>query len=320
MTNDAPKPHGVLVVDKPAGMTSHDMVQLTRRALRTRAVGHAGTLDPLATGVLVLGVGEGTKLLHHLTHHDKTYLATLRLGTETDSLDADGTVCASAPVPADLTLEQVQTAARAFAGEHLQRAPAVSAIKQGGVALHERVRRGEEVQAPERLVRVLDLQILALRGPDIDLRVTAQKGFYVRALARDLALALGTRGHLTILRRVASGGFTLADATRFELIERARRGDEAAQVALRARLLRLSAALRGQPCVRVDAQGLADVRHGKALLPERFGFAQLPADGTEPVAVLDEGGVLIALGRARADRIEIARGILCDGSTSGEGG
>ncbi|HEX7476329.1 MAG TPA: tRNA pseudouridine(55) synthase TruB [Polyangiales bacterium] len=303
------KPSGVLVVDKPRGISSHDVVQCVRRALHTRAVGHAGTLDPMATGILVLGVGEGTKLLHHLSADDKTYLATVRLGEQTDSLDADGRVVASAPLPADLLRDTVERAARAFVGEFVQRAPVVSAIKQQGVALYARARRGEQVEAPERNVRVDALEILELRACEIDLRVRSGKGFYVRALARDLAKALGTLGHLTALRRTQSGGFELHDAVGFELVEQARRGDEAARATLLVRLLPPSAALRGRPSVQVDEQGVTDVRQGRALSPARIRGEVLPAEGCDPVAVLDERGALIALGRCRAGRIEIARGI-----------
>ncbi len=302
-------PHGVLVVDKPKGPTSHDVVRVMRRALRTRAIGHAGTLDPMATGVLVIGVGEGTKLLNHLSADDKTYLATVTLGSETDSLDAEGSVTRSEPVPS-LTEAQVAQAATAFLGETLQRAPAVSAIKQGGVALHERVRRGEIVVPPERSVVVHALDVLDVRGREIDLRVHCGKGFYVRSLARDLALTLGTVGHLSALRRVASGSFVIEEALEFSQIEAAQR-DDAKAALLREKLLPLAAALRGVPRVRIDAQGVVDVRHGRAFPRERLldGDGAWPADGTELVAVLDADGVLVSLGCARDGAVYVVRGI-----------
>lgn len=307
-TRSAPTPVGVLVVDKPKGPSSHDVVRRVRKALGTRAVGHAGTLDPMASGVLVLGIGEGTKLLHHLSADDKEYLATITLGAETDTLDADGQPVERCAVP-PLDAAQVREAARGFLGETLQRAPAVSAIKQGGVALHERVRRGEDVTPPERLVRVHELEVLSVGADAIDLRVRCGKGFYVRSLARDLARVLGTCGHLSMLRRIKSGGFGVDEAVALDAVQQAER-DAAAAEALRSRLLPLAAALRGVPAVRLDATGVVDVRHGRALGRERMTSEQWPSDGAEPVALLDASGALVALGRARGERIEILRGIL----------
>jgi tRNA pseudouridine55 synthase len=295
-----PGPHGVLVVDKPAGMTSHDVVRVVRRALRTRRVGHAGTLDPMATGVLVIGVGEGTKLLHHLAADDKAYLATVTLGTETDSLDAEGQIVAQAPVPEGLSLEHVREVASKFVGPQRQVAPKVSAIKQQGVPLHERVRRGEEVVAPERDVIVHTLDVLEVRDGCISLRVHCGKGFYVRSLARDLARALGTLGHLSALRRTHSGLFDLADATPL--------GEEPAAT-FPPRLLTLAAAMRGVPIVTVTDKGFVDVRCGRALVGDALMDPQLPPDDTEPVAVLDGAGALVGIGRAREGRVEIVRGV-----------
>src|SRR5262245_5092343 len=183
---------GVLIVDKAEGPTSHDVVRLARRVFGTRAVGHAGTLDPMASGVLVLGIGEGTKLLAHLGADDKRYAARVTLGAETDTLDALGQVTARAPVPAGLDLAQVRTAAQGFLGTITQRAPEYSALKQGGEPLYARVRRGEAVTAPEREVMVHALAIESVGADSIQLTLHCGKGFYVRSLARDLARALGT--------------------------------------------------------------------------------------------------------------------------------
>jgi tRNA pseudouridine55 synthase len=292
--------HGVLVIDKPSGPTSHDVVQLVRRAFRTRAVGHAGTLDPMATGVLVIGLGEATKLLHYLSGVEKVYLATITLGTLTDSLDAQGRVLDSAPLPADLSLAGVSRVAERFLGEQLQRVPDISAIKQGGQPLYQRVRRGEVVDAPERNVYVHALDILRVEQDNIELRVHCGKGFYVRSLARDLAAALGTLGHLSALRRVASGAFTLDDA-----IEASRLGDASTLPVL----MPPAAALRGRPCVTLNAQGVIEVGHGRALSPAHFCDGALPEQGQEPVGLLDERGELRALGRAEADRVLVIRGL-----------
>lgn len=266
-------PHGVLVVDKPAGMTSHDVVARARRALRTRAVGHAGTLDPGATGVLVIAVGEATKLVPWLTAADKAYTATLRLGVATDSLDADGVVVAS-ETPPDVDRDTVQREANAFLGPHRQQAPAVSAIKVDGVRLHARARRGEAVEPPFRDVELHSVVIDAVEGPDIHLSLRCAKGFYVRSFARDLAARLGTLGHLTALRRTGSGRFELADACRLEDVSHAR-------------LLPLvEATARVLPTAEVDAAQAADARCGRRL-------RGLPAG---ELAIL-ESGRLIAIVR-----------------------
>jgi tRNA pseudouridine55 synthase len=288
---------GVLVLDKPSGPTSHDVVRRARRALGTRAVGHAGTLDPMASGVLVLGVGEGTKLLQHLTGADKAYVATVELGVATDSLDADGVVTERADVP-PLTAALVQEVSRRFVGEQLQRAPEISAIKQGGVRLYERARRGEVVEAPEREVVVRELEILAVHERAIELRVASGKGFYVRALARDLAAALGTLGHLSRLRRTHSGKFSLADAV-----------DAGDAGAWRHAVLSLSAAVRDFCQCTLSAQGAIEVGHGRPVLRAHVESAW-PEPSAAPVALFDGAGALRALGRAEADRILVIRGIV----------
>lgn len=293
---------GVLVLDKPSGPTSHDVVQQVRRALGTRAVGHAGTLDPLASGLLVIGVGEGTKLLHHLTGANKAYLASLQLGAATDSLDSCGRVTATAEVPEGLDLARVAEVARRFVGEYLQRAPEISAIKQGGERLYERARRGEAVEAPERQVIVHELEVSSVEGAQITLRVACGKGFYVRALARDLAEALGTVGHLTQLRRTHSGVFSLDDALDGTRLQE--------RDAVRAALLPLPAALRDCLHCTLTAAGVAEVGFGRALLREHVASAAWPEPGTQPVALLDEQGALRALGRTVEDRILIMRGIV----------
>ncbi|MET0388553.1 MAG: tRNA pseudouridine(55) synthase TruB [Polyangiales bacterium] len=301
--------HGVLVVDKPIGPTSHDVVRQVRRALRTRAVGHAGTLDPMASGVLVLGIGEGTKLLQHLTGADKSYVTTIRLGSETDSLDAQGSVTATAPVPTPLTLADVAQVAAGFRGELLQRAPEISAIKVDGERLYARARRGEQVVAPERRVVVHELEVLTVDGPDIRLRVRCSKGFYVRALARDLAAALGTLGHLTQLRRTHSGAFGLEEALDGALLK-----EQPIEAAARARvgLLPLSAALRDCPRCVLTAAGVEEVRHGRPVRPEHVddpASALALAPGQQPIALVDASGALRALGRAEADRVVVIRGM-----------
>ncbi|HEX4354188.1 MAG TPA: tRNA pseudouridine(55) synthase TruB [Polyangiales bacterium] len=295
--------HGLLVVDKPRGVSSHDVVRLARRAYRTRAVGHGGTLDPMATGVLLLGIGEATKLLHHLSGVDKTYLATVTLGAITDSLDADGVVIATAPIPLELSVARIQRVAARFIGEQIQRAPVISAIKRGGVPLYERARRGEVVEEPERQVTVHGLDILSLERDAIELRVHCASGFYVRSLARDLAAALGSVGHLSALRRETSGAFSLCDA-----VDSARLTGSDGPPAL----LPPAAALRGRPCLTMNALGEVEVGYGRALFPQHLRDAVLPGAGIEPVGLLDAQGRLRALGRAEADRIVMTRGLNLD--------
>jgi tRNA pseudouridine55 synthase len=291
---------GVLVVDKVRGPTSHDVVAWARKALGTPAIGHAGTLDPMATGVLVLGVGEGTKLTSYLMGQGKTYEATLALGIETDTLDAEGKETERADVPA-LGLADVDVAARAFVGTYLQRAPVVSAIKRGGMRLHERARRGEDVEAPEREVTCEAIDVVAVREREIDLRLRCASGFYVRALARDLARRLGTRGHLSALRRTRSGTFGVETALPGETLRDAARGDEAAKRTCAGALVDLARACDGLARLDVDEEGERAARHGRAI--EHRGA---PPSG--PIALVARGA-LIAIGRLDPDgHIRVVRG------------
>jgi tRNA pseudouridine55 synthase len=206
---------GLVVVDKPGGMTSHDVVARTRRALGTRKVGHAGTLDPMATGVLVLGVNRATRLLGHLMLTEKAYDATIRLGASTTTDDAEGEVVATAST-GHLTEDEVRTALGAFVGEIDQKPTAVSAIKVDGKRAYQRVRDGEDVDLPARRVTVHALEVTDVRGADIDVSLRCSSGTYVRAIARDLGAALGVGGHLVALRRTAVGPFDLSVARTLE--------------------------------------------------------------------------------------------------------
>jgi tRNA pseudouridine55 synthase len=206
-------PSGIVVIDKPGGVTSHDVVARVRRILGTRRVGHAGTLDPMATGVLVIGVERATRLLGHIAATDKDYRATVRLGSATRSDDAEGEVISRADpdLIASTTETLIREAAATLTGTIEQRPSAVSAIKVDGRRAHERVRAGEVVDLPGRLVRVDRLDVLTVdRSPhaiDLEVEVTCGSGTYVRALARDLGARLGIGGHLTALRRTRVGTF-----------------------------------------------------------------------------------------------------------------
>lgn len=207
---------GLVIVDKPAGWTSHDVVARLRRLAHTRRVGHAGTLDPMATGVLVVGVGPATRLLHHLVLTDKAYEATIRLGQATVTDDAEGEIIAAAPA-GGVDDETVRSAMGALTGEIAQVPSAVSAIKVDGERAYKRIREGKQVELAARPVTVSAFRAHAFRRAvpallDVDVLVECSSGTYIRALARDLGDALGVGGHLTALRRIRVGPFTLDTA------------------------------------------------------------------------------------------------------------
>lgn len=208
---------GILNIDKPASMTSHDVINRVRRVAGMRRVGHAGTLDPLATGVLLVALGRATRLLEYLAGQPKTYDATVRLGQTTDTYDADGVVVAQWPVTADATA--VAAALDGFRGEIMQRAPAYSAIKQGGQPLHRLARAGQEVVAPLRPVTIYALDLLAYAPPLLELRIRCSTGTYIRSLAHDLGTALGCGGHIVALRRTAVGTFDVAQAMALDALQ-----------------------------------------------------------------------------------------------------
>lgn len=215
---------GALLVDKPAGPTSHDVVDLIRRQFCIKKVGHAGTLDPNATGLLVLLLGRGTKLSERLMGSDKVYEGTIRFGVSTDSYDADGQVVATRPVP-PMLLDELNTAANKFVGDLMQTPPMVSAIKKDGVPLYKLARKGLQVEREARLVHIYQFKFDHFESPDGAFRVKCTKGTYVRSLAYDLGEMLGCGAHLKSLRRTESGSLKVEDALPFEDLVRM---DEAA--------------------------------------------------------------------------------------------
>jgi tRNA pseudouridine55 synthase len=261
---------GLLVVDKPAGMTSHTVVSRIRRLAGTRKVGHAGTLDPMATGVLVVGVGRATRLLGHLMLTEKSYDATIRLGASTTTDDAEGEVTSTA------TLERVDEAAvrealAAFIGDIEQVPTAVSAIKVDGKRAYARVRDGEKVELKPRPVTIHELTVREVALPDVRISVRCSSGTYIRAIARDLGAALGVGGHLTALRRTAVGVFDL---------DAARTLDELAKDL--AIMPIAEAARRTFPSVDLDAEQARVVRFGRAVdlaLPGAGEHALFSPDG-----------------------------------------
>jgi len=282
--NDQP-PAGLVVVDKPAGMTSHDVVARLRRLAGTRKVGHAGTLDPMATGVLVVGVNRATRLLGHLTLTEKAYDATVRLGSATTTDDAEGETWMSAST-AELDEQQVRTAAAAFVGELQQRPSSVSAIKVDGKRSYARVRAGEDVDLPARPVTVHELRVGAVRREgdalDVDLSLRCSSGTYVRAVARDLGEALHVGGHLIALRRTAVGPFTLAEAHTLDAL-----ADDLVVLDLSEVARRCFASLD------LDDEQARDVGFGRKLA--------VRLDGAAPVAVFAPDGRFLALYEQRGD-------------------
>ncbi|MEP6602839.1 MAG: tRNA pseudouridine(55) synthase TruB [Spartobacteria bacterium] len=217
-------PDGVLLVDKAGGMTSHDVVALVRRKLEIKKIGHCGTLDPLATGLLLLTIGRGTKIQDLLMSEDKSYSGTLTLGSSTSTQDRQGDVVETRPVP-DLTPEQIGAAFEKYRGDFYQMPPMVSAKKQGGVPLYKLAREGKVVEREPRLVHVYAHIIHQIALPDIDFTVVCSKGFYVRTYAHDIGEDLGCGAHLKELRRTKSGRFDVDLAISVDDIKNGARED-----------------------------------------------------------------------------------------------
>jgi tRNA pseudouridine55 synthase len=285
-----PTADGLVIVDKPSGLTSHDVVARVRRLAGTRKVGHAGTLDPMATGVLVVGVNRATRLLGHLTLTEKAYDATVRLGATTVTDDAEGEVVATVDASA-VSAEAVAAAVAGLTGEILQVPSTVSAIKVDGQRAYKRVRAGEDVDLPARPVTVSRFEVGALRpaeggAMDVDVHVVCSSGTYVRALARDLGAALGVGGHLTMLRRTRVGPYRLDVAHTLEEL-----AEDFVQ-------LPIAAAARAAFAARdVDEAAATVISHG----------GPLPASGEPgPVAVFGPAGEFLALVE---DRGEVTRAL-----------
>ncbi len=202
---------GAILVDKPAGPTSHDVVDAVRRHFGIKKVGHCGTLDPNATGLLVLVLGRGTKLSEKLMADDKVYEGTIKFGESTDTYDADGRLTASLPVP-PMTLDQLNQAAAQFVGDQMQTPPMVSAVKKDGVPLYKLARKGIEVERQARLIHIYTFRFTEYQEPLARLRLACTKGTYVRSIAHELGQQLGCGAHLASLRRITSGRFDVAQA------------------------------------------------------------------------------------------------------------
>jgi tRNA pseudouridine55 synthase len=273
---------GVVVIDKPVGWTSHDVVAKIRGVLGTRKVGHSGTLDPDATGVLVLGVGRATRLLRFLTELPKTYTGEMVLGVETSTLDAAGEITAIHDM-SGVDERAVRASAAALTGELMQVPPMVSAVKIGGRRLHELAREGKEVERPPRPVTVarFDVEPVSDQPGVWRIDVGCSSGTYVRVLAADLGHSLGGGAHLRALRRTSVGGFTLSDASPIDVPV----------------LLPIEAAVRHLEGVNVDPRVANAVSHGQKLALDELGVS-----GAGPWAVHDAAGALLAVYEPHAGR------------------
>ncbi len=280
----------ILPVDKPAGPTSHDVVARTRRALRLKRVGHSGTLDPFATGLLVLCLGPATRLAEYLQGLPKTYLASARLGVSTDTLDRDGAVTDRRDVPASVDRAAVEEALHSFLGTHPQIPPQYSAKKVGGEAMHRRARRGESVSLPPSQVTVYEIELVSFDSPTVRFRVKCSAGTYVRSIARDLGDLLGTGAHLTDLRRETVGDLGVVDALPASKL------DDPGAVVTHA--LSPVEALSHLPAVAVTAAEAERILHGQDI-PE----SNVAEPSPHGIRLLTVGGALLAVAEAAEGRI-----------------
>lgn len=300
---------GVLVVDKARGMTSHDVVSRLRRACGQRRIGHAGTLDPAATGILVVALGEATKLVPYLMAEEKVYDAVIHFGAETDTLDACGEVVERGPEEIALERREVEQVLASFQGRIEQEPPRVSAIRVGGMRAHAKVRRGDDFEMPTRTVDLYASELKAFCPRGLALRIVCGKGFYVRSLARDLSRRLGTVGHLARLRRRRVGRFSLASALPYSCIEGAISGDQAAQARLQGALLPIEAAAGHLPAVQLSDTGAEDAQQGRPVLAPGCLSGQLPELPDDEVALLfSPNGKALALAKRVGQGLRIVRG------------
>ncbi len=273
--------NGLLVVNKPSGKSSHGVVYAVRRITGEQHVGHAGTLDPMATGVLVICLGQGARVSEYLSDHDKTYRARVRLGVETDTYDATGETVATREV--NVTPDEINAALHSFVGKISQIPPAHSAVQRDGVRAYKLARKGIAVELQPRAIEIYAVDVREIHGDEVEFDVRCSKGTYIRSLAHDLGQKLGTGGHLSALTRLASGPFTLEQSLTLEELERV-----VAAGTLASRLLPMDLALMQFDARYLDAESARAVRNG------RF----IPAGNDLTTALLrayDESGNLIAL-------------------------
>jgi tRNA pseudouridine55 synthase len=288
--------NGVLVVDKPKGITSFDVVSEVRRAVGVKKVGHTGTLDPMATGVLPVCIGDATKIAQFITEATKAYDAVVRLGATTDTLDAEGQVLETKPVP-PMSRSVIEAALQPFRGTFAQVPPMYSAVKVGGKRLYELARAGEEIERAARQVTTYELALRDFSADELQLSVTCSKGFFVRTLAAEVGQALGCGAHLCGLRRTKSGPFTLGQALPLAEVQALGRG-------VAARLVGLDEALTDLPGLVVTAAEAGRVRHG--------GVVEVSTSRAGLHRVLDPGGALLAVAEVVQGRLVYRRVLLPD--------
>lgn len=277
--------NGILNINKPAGMTSHDMVSVVRKISGERRVGHAGTLDPMATGVLLICLGQAVRVSEYLLDHDKEYRARVRLGIETNTYDATGTIVAQRDV--SVTREQIENALHSFTGKILQMPPLYSAIKQQGVPLYKLARRGVEIETAAREIEIFSIELVEAALPEIEIVVHCSKGTYIRSLAHDLGAKLNCGAYLSALTRLASGNFLIEDSITLDQLRQAFADGRAEQL-----LLPLDKALQHFEAVTLDPAAEKRIRQGQSLDCERdFSTPLVRAYSTrgELVALLERG-------------------------------
>jgi tRNA pseudouridine55 synthase len=283
---------GILVLDKPEGISSARALAEVKKHLGADKAGHAGTLDPLATGLLICCIGAATRLARFFVQSQKTYEAVLRLGITTDSQDMTGAVMGEADVP-DVTLDEVGAIVAQFQGPQLQEPPIYAALKHQGTPLYKLARRGEPVQKPARPVEIHAIRIVAMQLPDVQFRVTCSAGTYVRTLCAQIGQRIGCGGHMAGLRRIHCGGFAVHEAIGLDELAILPRAQG------RERIIPMAEALRELPALRADAGLLAHIAQGRALNAERM--AGTGKSTSEYLKVVDDRGVLRAVLQKRPD-------------------
>ncbi|MBQ2865255.1 MAG: tRNA pseudouridine(55) synthase TruB [Clostridia bacterium] len=281
--------NGILVFDKPRDFTSHDAVAKLRGILRQRKIGHAGTLDPMATGVLVVLLGNATRASDYAAAQTKEYIAGLRLGTVTDTQDITGKVLEERPC--DVTPKQLEQTLRAFTGDISQLPPMYSAVSVGGVRLYKLARKGEEIERQARDIEIQDIELLSSEGLEHSLNVTCSKGTYIRTLCHDIGASLGCGGCMSSLRRTAVGNFRLTQALSFEQVERLR--DEGR---LDEYILPTDSVFAHLPAVTLNGQGFARAINGAFISADQLAEGKLP-DTDELCRVYSPEGEFMMLGR-----------------------
>jgi tRNA pseudouridine55 synthase len=293
--------NGFIVVDKPVGLTSHDVVARVRRILKMKKVGHTGTLDPFATGVLPVALGEGTKGIPYLDEGVKEYRAVMKLGVATDTEDLEGSVISERPLDG-MSETTIQDVLAGFIGTSSQIPPMFSALKQNGVPLYKLARKGEVVEREPRQITIYSLQINSIELPLVDFTVRSSRGTYVRSLARDMGERLGCGAHLTALRRTESGPFTLEQARTLEQLQ-----DEAAAGPERVGIVSLNVALAHLPQLELTADGERRVRNGISPVADDLEQPHLSVTSGQKV-VLARDGQIVAVAEDQEGILSIVRG------------